>query len=550
MSFIKTVCLNRIGIPGLLLCLFLFPSCKKNGENLQAQTANFQGIIPLPLNVDLGDGNLIVDKNIVLVNNLQFQTAIGVVENALSLVSNSAIIKNDSPTGKTNIVFSEDNTMDSSAYQIDITATGIKVKSKSQAGAFYAAQSLRQMIWNSASGQKSDSFTLRLMSVKDKPKYAWRGFHMDVSRHFFTKDYILKMIDWLVYYKFNKLQLHLTDDQGWRVEIDKFPLLTEVGAWRTFNKHDSTCMELAKTNPDFTIDPRFIKEVNGQKVYGGYYTKQDIRDIVAYASANYIDVIPEIDMPGHMSAAIRAYPWLSCADSAGWGTEFSFPICPCDPDVIDFSFKVWDEIADLFPSDVVHIGCDEVEKDTWAASPECQVFMKEHSMTNLNEIQNYFVKKMQDHLQAKGKSVIAWDDVIDGNIDSKITMMYWRDWVTDSPERSAANGNSIILTPWSHFYLSSPSTDENLQKLYSYNPANIYSEDVMKKVQGMHGCVWTEEIPSETVFEQHVFPGLQALAEVCWTTGRNWNSFRERMQPQFIYMNAKSIHYRKPAWAN
>ena len=323
-----------------------------------------------------------------------------------------------------------------------------------------------------------------------------------------------------------------------------------LGAWRSFNSMDSTCMELAKSDINYTIDPRFIKEVNGQKVYGGFYTKQDIREIVTYASANYIDVIPEIDMPGHMSAAIRAYPQLSCVDSAGWGTEFSFPICPCNPDVMDFSYKVWDEIIELFPSNVVHIGCDEVEKDTWAAAPVCQDFMKENGMTNLNEIQNYFVKKIQEHLQSKGKTVIAWDDVIDGNIDSKITMMYWRAWVTDSPERSAANGNPIILTPWSHFYLSSPSNDENLQNLFKYNASDLFPANVLNKVQGMQGCVWTEEIPSEAIFEKHVFPNLQALAEVCWSPGRDWYSFQVRMKPHFNYLNSKSIRYRRPGWAD
>ncbi len=546
----KTKFLNRIGIAGVLLCFFLFPSCKKTGDNPQAQTSHVHGIIPQPLSVVLAEGYLTIDKDIVLVNNSQFPTATGIIENALSAVSNSSVIKNDSPIGKTNIRFLADNTMDTSAYQIEITASGIIIKSKSEAAAFYAAQSLRQMIWNSTSGQKSESFTLRLMTIKDQPRYAWRGFHLDVSRHIFTKEYILKLIDWLAYYKFNKLQLHLTDDQGWRVEIDQFPLLTEIGAWRSFNQYDSTCMDLAKTDINFTIDPRFIKDVNGNKIYGGFYTKQDIREIITYAAAHFIDIVPEVDMPGHMSAAIRAYPQLSCVNSAGWGTEFSYPICPCNPDVMDFSYKVWDEIADLFPSNVVHIGCDEVEKATWAASPECQAFMKEHGMTDLNEIQNYFVKKIQEHLQAKGKKVIAWDDVIDGNIDNKITTMYWRAWVTDSPERSAANGNSIILTPWSHFYLSSPSTDENLKNLYSYNPVDLFQADVMNKVWGMQGCVWTEEIPSETIFEKHVFPNLEALAEVCWSPGRDWNSFQARMKPHFIYLNSKNIHYRRPPWAN
>jgi len=550
MSYLKTFYMNKASIVIILLCMFLFPSCKKTGDNPQAQTSHVHGIIPLPLSVDLAEGNLAIDKNIVLVNNAQFQNAVTIVENALTQALGSSVIKNNSPTGKTNIQFSIDNTLDTSAYQIAISATGIAIRAGSPAGAFYAAQSLRQMIWNSASDLKTGSFNLRFMTINDKPKYSWRGFHMDVSRHFFTKAYILELIDWLAYYKFNKLQLHLTDDQGWRVEIDQFPLLTQIGAWRTFNNLDSICMEKAKTDINYTIDPRFVKEVNGKKIYGGFYTKQDIREIVAYASANYIDVIPEIDMPGHMSAAIRAYPQLSCVDSAGWGTEFSFPICPCNPDVMDFSYKIWDEILDLFPSNVVHIGCDEVEKGTWASSPECQAFMKENGMTDLNEIQNYFVNKLQEHLQAKGKTVIAWDDVIDGKIDNKITMMFWRDWVTDSPARSAANGNPIIITDWSCFYLSSNGTDESLKKLYDYNPGNIYPATVLSKIQGMQGCVWTEEIPSEAVFEQHIFPGLQALAEVCWASEKNWYSFQARMKPHFNYMNSTNIHYRKPGWTN
>jgi len=543
--------MDKIVLASLLVCLFMFPSCNKNGENPQAQTSSHvHGIIPLPLDVDLTDGYFTIDKNTVLVDNSQFKTAVTVVENALNHSLNSVVSKKNLPTGKSNIQLIIDNSLDTSGYKIIITANGIEIKAKSPAGAFYAAQSIRQMIWNSTSGQKSESFTLRLMTIKDKPKYPWRGFHVDVSRHFFTKEYILRLIDWLAYYKFNKLQLHLTDDQGWRIEIDQFPKLTETGAWRTFNKYDSTCMELAKTDNNFAIDKRFIKAVNGKTVYGGFYTKQDIRDIIAYASAHYIDVIPEIDMPGHMSAAIRAYPQLSCVDSAGWGNEFSFPICPCNPDVMDFSYKVWDEITELFPSNIVHIGCDEVEKNTWAASPECQVFMKEHGITNLNEIQNYFVKKMQEHLQVKGKTVIAWDDVIDGNVDNNITMMYWRDWVADSPERSAANGNSIILTPWSHFYLSGSGTDENLQNLYSYNPLDLFPINVMNKVQGMQGCVWTEEIPSEAIFEKHLFPGMQVLAEVCWSPVRAYSSFQQRMRAHFSYLNSQNIHYRKPGWEN
>ena len=533
----------------LTICTFLLAACKKNRETPVAPNGHAHGIIPLPLNIDLIDGNFIVDKNTVLVSNPAFSKAVSVVENSLDNALNSPIIKNDLPAGKTNIQFAFDNTLDSSAYQIEIGLTGIIIKAKNAVGAFYAAQSLRQMIWNSTLGQKKDSISLRCMKITDKPKYAWRGFHLDVSRHFFTKEYILKIIDWLAYYKLNKLQLHLTDDQGWRIQIDQFPLLTEIGGWRNFNSMDSTCMELAKQDINYTIDKRFIKEINGNTLYGGFYTKQDIREIVAYATENYIEVLPEIDMPGHMSAAIRAYPQLSCVDSAGWGTEFSFPICPCNEQVMDFSYKVWDEVLELFPSNIVHIGCDEVEKGTWAASAECQAFMKEHGMTSLNEIQNYFVKKLQEHIQSKGKTVIAWDDVIDGNVDSKITMMYWRDWVTDSPERCATNGNELILTPATPFYLASVNTDEALQNLYNYAPADIYPASVLAKVQGLQSCLWTEIVPSEPMFEHYVFPRLQALAEICWTPGNNWYSFQVRMKPHFDYLNQQKINYRRPEWA-
>jgi hexosaminidase len=498
----------------------------------------------------LSEGNLSIDKSIVLVNILQFQPAVAVIENALAAVFNIAVTRNDAPVGKANIKFISDPSLVADVYQIDVSAKGILVKAQNGAGAYYAAQSIRQMIWNSTSGLQTDTINLRLMTIKDKPNYAWRGFHLDVSRHFFTKEFILKIIDWLAYYKLNKLHLHLNDDQGWRVQIDQFPLLTETGAWRTFNQYDSTCMDLAKTDINYTIDTRFIKEVNGQTLYGGFYTKQDIRDIVAYATANYIEVVPEIDMPGHMSAAIRAYPQLSCVDSAGWGKEFSFPICPCKDEVMDFSFKVWDEIAELFRSRFVHIGCDEVEKGTWANSIECQAFMQQNNLKDVNEIQNWFVKKLQEHLEAKGKTVIAWDDVIDGNIDSKLTMMYWRDWVKDSPARCAANGNNIILTPASPFYMASVNNDAALQNLYEFNPADLYPAAVQDKVQGIQSCVWTEIVPSEAIFEQFVFPRLQALSEVCWSAGRSWYSFQVRMKPHFSYLDFNNIHYRRPGWVD
>lgn len=538
----------KIGLAAILLMLFV--ACKNQPDSNPVIAGQTHGIIPLPLNSEMQQGALLIDKNTVLVNNIQFLPAVNVVEDAFNLALISGITKSETASAGVNIRFISDNTLADDGYQIIVASTGIELKAKTPVGGFYAAQSLRQMIWKASEGEKKDSLNLQCIKISDSPKYAWRGFHLDVSRHFFTKEYVMEIIDWLACYKLNKLHLHLTDDQGWRVQIDQFPLLTEVGAWRTYNNLDSICIEKAKTNPYYQIDPRFIKTVNGQQIYGGFYTKQDIRDIIDYATAHYIDVVPEIDMPGHMSAAIRAYPYLSCTDSAGWGTEFSYPMCPCRPEVLDFSRKVWDEIAELFPYNVVHIGADEVEKKTWETSADCQDFMNQHNLTDLNEIQNYFVTQMQQHLEAKGKTVVAWDDVIDGSVDANLIMMYWREWLPDSPEKCAQNGNRIILTPWDHFYISSPHTDESLENLYSFNPEKVYSTMVNEKVTGLQSCVWTEEIPSENQFEYLVFPRLQALSEVCWSPSRDYYSFKTRMESHFQYMNLKNLHYRKPGWAN
>jgi hexosaminidase len=506
-------------------------------------------VIPQPISLKVNNEAFTISSGTSIVTN----------DHSLKEVGNIIAVELGNITGKRISSFSgrkshsifitlDTKILNEEEYHISVSNKKIDIRVSAAKGAFYALQTLKQLILFSPLNSGKVKNKVPGCEIIDYPNYTYRGFHIDVARHFFSKAYIIKLIDWLSYYKFNKLQLHLTDDQGWRVEIEQFPLLTNVGAWRSFNKLDSICMQKSATDPGFELDKRFIKEVNGKQVYGGFYTKQDIREIIAYASARFIDVIPEIDMPGHMSAAIEAYPFLSCTGSIGWGKEFSYPICPCKPEVMDFCFKVWDEIADLFPYNVVHIGSDEVEKDTWATSAVCQQFMKENNLTNLNGIQNYYVNHIQKHLETKGKKVIAWDDVIDGNIDSNLIMMYWRDWLSDSPVKCAGNGNNIILTPWTPFYLSGRHTDKTFAELYNYAPADSLSAEVVSKVIGLQGCVWTEEIPSEAKFEYHVFPRLQALAEVCWSSQRDWESFKTRLLPHEHQMDSSDIHYRIPGW--
>ncbi len=535
----------------LLIIFIIFVSfgCSKNLKSQNQPTLQSHGIIPLPKSVEFLAGKLIIDKNAIFLREDKFGYANKIIDDALSMALSEEINSGTDTIGKVTIRYVIETSLAEEGYEIKISEKGIKLLVKTTKGAFYAAQTLSQMMWKIAGGVKKSSIEMRSVNITDEPKYSWRGFHLDVARHFFTKEYIMQTIDWLSYYKINKLHLHLTDDQGWRIEITQFPLLTEIGAWRTFNDQDSTCMAKAMTNSKYRIDSRFIKSINGKTVYGGYYTKQDIRDIVEYAGEHFIDVIPEIDMPGHMSAAIKAYPFLSCTDSLGWGKEFSYPVCPCNNNVMNFCYRVWDEIIELFPYHVVHIGSDEVEKNTWATSLDCQNFMVQNNLHSLNEIQNYFVNKMQHYLESKGKTVVAWDDVIDGKVDNNLILLYWRDWVKDSPDRCASNGNSIILTPWSPFYISNDHTDKTLQGLYEYDPEVVLSSNVVEKVIGLQSCVWSEEIPSEEMFEYLVYPRMQALSEVEWAAGKDWNSFKIRLESHLRLMNTRQIKYRKPDWA-
>ena len=525
-----------------IVLLFFIAACKNNSNSLQVPILVTHGIIPLPKQIDFSEDKLILDQEFTFVRNSPFPIASQAAEDLISSSISSYKISETIPTeGKSFQLFS-DKTIKDDAYELSLTLSGIQIRAGNEAGAFWAVQSLKQYIWNSANGQKQNSLELTCIKIIDEPKYSWRGFHLDVSRHLFTKEYILKIIDWLSYYKFNKLHLHLSDDQGWRVESKKFPLLNEIGSWRIFDSYDSICMRKAQSNSDFAIDPRFIKVRNGIKMYGGYYTQDDLAQIIEYAKNHFIEIIPEIDMPGHMSAAIRAYPQLSCTGSSGWGKEFSYPICPCNAEAFDLAFQIWDEVAELFPSKYIHIGADEVEKDSWVSSLVCQDFMKANNLLNVKEIQSFFVGKLQKHLQDKVKTVLAWDDVTDGKMSSDLKIMYWRDWVTDAPAKAAANGNEIIFTRWDLFYLSSPNSDESLKNLLEFDLNKAYPTEVTSKTIGFQGCVWTEEIPSEAVFESQIFPRLQALSEQNWSANKSLYSFNLRMEPHLKYLRANHVN--------
>ncbi|UCS95789.1 family 20 glycosylhydrolase [Echinicola marina] len=432
-------------------------------------------------------------------------------------------------------------------YILAISSEEVVIKASTQTGFFRGIQAFGQLLPVNLSGEKWSEVELPAVKINDAPKYDWRGMHIDVARHFFTKEYIKKFIDRLARYQFNKLHLHLTDDQGWRIEIKQFPKLTEVGAWRTYNKQDSVCMERAATNPDYIIDPWNIKEVNGKEVYGGFYTQEDIKEIIAYAVKHHIEVVPEIDMPGHMTAAIRAYPYLTGDQETEWGEVFSSPLSPCQESTYTFTEKVLDEIMALFPSKYVHIGADEVERKFWETSM-CEEWMKTNGIEDVDKLQSFFVNHMEAYVQSKGKQLIVWDDALAGGISPTAHVMYWRSWVKDAPLKAIENGNEVIMSPvGGGLYFDYAPDKSSLRKVYTVSivPEGFTAEQA-NKVIGGQANIWTEYIPSEARADYMYMPRMTALAERLWSDPKDFEGFQERLDNHFAWMQHEGINYRLP----
>lgn len=426
-------------------------------------------------------------------------------------------------------------------YRLTVTPQEVTLAASSPAGAFYGLQTLEQLAQNS---QGEAGIALPCLTIEDYPAYAWRGMMLDVSRHFYTLEYLKQQIDLLAYYKMNKLHLHLTDDQGWRMEIKKHPELTQRSALRTFNSQDSTCIRLSATEPDRTPDPRFVFRHGDTTLYGGYYTQAELKELVRYAAERHVEVIPEIDMPGHMLAAISAYPELSCTGKAVWGKTFSVPLCPANEAVYAFLQDVLDEVLEVFPSRYVHIGADEVEKDTWEQSAACRELMAREGLGSVKELQSYFVERMQKYLEGKGKKVIGWDDALEGGINKDLTIMYWRDWVADVPAKALGNGNDLIFTPGFPLYFSRE--DSCVYDVYHLKGLNRDLPEAQKRqVLGAQANLWAESIPSENQANKLLYPRLLALAEVVWSPeeARNWTSFKQRLSAQTAHLDRLGVKH-------
>jgi hexosaminidase len=514
--------------------------------NSRAQSTSRYSLIPFPASLTPGKGEFIITPGTGIVYDVKDG-----FEQALAELSHLIPTGRSLPRPSTKVIELQKDAAITSpeGYQIAITEQKVLLKANTPAGMFRAVETIRQLLPLNVEKKPANVKNLQLpaLTITDEPAFAWRGIHLDVARHFFSISYLEKLIDLMALYKLNKLHLHLTDDQGWRIEIKKYPALTAQGAWRTFDKNDSACMRQQKENPDMAIDPKHIVQRNGKTLYGGFYTQQQMKALVKYAAARFIDIIPEVDMPGHMMAAIHAFPNLSCEGGSKWGELFSTPICPCKESTFEFAQNVFTEIMDIFPSEYIHLGADEVDRKTWAESPLCKALLEKEGLKSTAELQSYFVKRMERFFQSKGRKLIGWDEILEGGISSTANVMYWRSWVPDAPVTAARNGNRVIMSPGNPLYFDNLPDAHSLPNIYQFKVVpDKLTADEATFIIGAQANLWTERVPSENRADYLYFPRLIALAERMWSTQLDLASFQQRLPAHYNRLEALHVHYRLP----
>ncbi len=533
----------KINIKSLCLCMLLSAS--------MPMMAQMPSIIPVPNQTTIGTGVWTVKKSATIsYDNAQLKPAADYLSQMLSRATGYKFAVKKS---KGDIRLALDNNGREGAYTLDVTTKGVVIKGDTYRGVINGISTLRQLFPDDIESQSviNRTWNVSCVSITDAPSYEWRGMELDCSRHFFTVEEIYHLLDVLSLYKIDKMHWHLTDDQGWRVEIKRYPLLTERGAWRTYNNQDSICIKRAidEDAPDLQIPSDRIKTDNdGNTIYGGYYTQQQIRDIVEYARIRGIEIIPEIDMPGHSLMAINNYDGLSCFKQIGWGMLFSTPMCPGKDSMLEFCKNVWTEIFDLFPSHYVHIGGDEVDMKNWKTCPDCQKRMRDNNLTSEPQLQTWFNHYMEDFFSKHGKTMIGWDEIIAGGLTANSAVMWWRSWSPESPKQTTSHGNALICTPNSEFYIDYQEDKNSILKIYAFDPLKGLDANEQKLVLGVQANLWTEGVPTMNRVWYQAFPRVIATAELGWSKKQDMNleDFNRRLIAQLPRLQKMGVTYRIP----
>ena len=493
-------------------------------------------LIPMPANVKERSGSITLTRNKITVS---VSDCTDKIFSAVKAVLKTDFIKAD---GQADICFINDASLKGEHYSLKVCDKGIEIFCSDYAGAFYALTSLRQLMMSDIA---SDKLTCPLVEIiNDGPCYEWRGLHLDESRHFFGMETVKKYIDFMSLYKLNRFHWHLTDDHGWRVEIKKYPLLTEIGSKRKgTHLHHWTCKEMDNTP------------------CGGYYTQDEIKEIIEYAKDRCIEIVPEIDFPAHSAAAIAAYNGLACREIpcevfSSFGSLFhemegnrdwNRTLCLGKDEVMEFVYDVIDEVAELFPFSYFHVGGDEAPKTEWERCPRCQQKIKDEGLKDGVALQCWFTNKLNEHLRKKGKIMIGWNEIVESGLaDSDIVVQYWTP--QDDPKVFAhlEKGGKTILSCHKYFYFDMLHSYCNPEGTYGFTPAKIrMPESIRKGVLGYEGETWTEFITNEENLFFMIFNRGLALSEAAWSRNeiKNYASFKERVDGQKKIMDALSLYY-------
>jgi len=520
-------------------------------------------IIPVPENVQPGEGNFILNKSTVIeltANDTDSRRVAGFLSEKLSIATGFAmpvklVSTASNVTGNITMTILQNATLGSEGYELHVDSNTISLSANKPAGLFFGMQTLLQLLPKEIESPTVVSnmvWTVPSVTITDSPRFGWRALMVDVSRHFFTKEEIKTFIDNMVKYKYNLLHLHLTDDQGWRIEIKSLPNLTKVGAWRA--KREGAWGNTKAPDPS---EP---------KTYGGFYTHDDIKEIVQYAKDRFVSILPEIDVPAHSMAAVASYPELSCtsgtyAVNAGeefqeWGINgnralIDNTLCPANEQVYEFLDKVFTEVAQLFPFEYIHMGGDEAAKNFWEKSEAINVLMQKEGLKNMNEVQSYFVKRVEKIIQSKGKKLIGWDEIIEGGLAPSATVMSWRGM--KGGIEAAKQGHNVVMAPKDYTYVElmqgdpfvEPPEFDTLRLNQSYKFEPIPQGVDPNLILGGEACLWSEHVTNMRAAEYLLWPRGFAVAESLWSPKekKNWPDFVTRVEHQFERMDVARIKY-------
>ncbi len=537
-------------------------------NSLFVTAQNNLNLVPMPAEVKMGNGTFSIDKNtIIVLEGSGLDKIAALLNEHLQQYAGYKLHTAKDHAGNNTIRLNYER-LDNEypgAYNMSIDHKGIYIAGDNENGVFYGIQTLIQLVGTSNHKHQTSNlkFDIPCLSITDYPRFGYRGMHLDVCRHFFPVSFVKKYIDYLAAYKFNRFHWHLTDDQGWRIEIKKYPELTKTGAKR-----------------NGTIIGRYPGKGNDNRPYDGFYTQQEIKEVVAYAASKYIEVIPEIEMPGHSSAAIAAYPWLSCFPNKPtdipakmisqksiqeqkngrvklvqetWGV-FDDVFCAGKDSTFQFLQNVIDEVLPLFPSRYFHIGGDESPKTHWIKCPACQLRIKNEKLKDEHELQSYFVQRIEKYLNSKGKTLIGWDEILEGGLAPNAVVMSWRG--EKGGIEAAKQKHHVIMTPGNPVYFDhTQSRNEDSVTIGGYNPIeNVYAYEPIPKelnaeqgkyIMGAQANLWAEYIEYPSKVEYMLFPRITALSEVLWSPKekRNWKDFERRLPWIYQRLDDQQINY-------